>query len=123
MAIFNVKVSGKKSHQTTASISSTLLELNLKYLKGRKEFTVVVGEYLDRDTWVIADEPLSEQDNSCLILNVAMSEIVNDEEKALFIKEAFAAFNRLLGDLNKDCYISIQQFNKNSFSYNRPFEK
>ena len=80
-------------------------------------------EYLDRDTWVIADEPLSEQDNSCLILNVAMSEIVNDEEKALFIKEAFAAFNSLLGDLNKDCYISIQQFNKNSFSYNRPFEK
>jgi 4-oxalocrotonate tautomerase len=122
MAIFNVKVSGRKSYKTTNSISSTLLELNMRYLKGRKDFTVVVVDYLDRDTWVTGGVPLAEQSKSCLIMNVTVSDAVTDEDKAMFIKETFAAFNQLLGDLHEDCYISIQQFNQNSFSYNRPFK-
>jgi 4-oxalocrotonate tautomerase len=121
MAIFNVKVSGRKSLKTTSSISATLLDLNLKHLRGRKDFTVVLVEYQSRDTWVVAGEPLSEHNKSCLILNVTVSDSITDDEKNLFIKEAFAAFNLLLGDLHEDCYISIQQFNNNSFSYNRPF--
>jgi len=121
MAIFNVKVSGRKSIKTTSSISETLLDLNLKHLRGRKDFTVVLVEYQSRDTWVVAGEPLAEHNKSCLILNVTVSDSVTNEEKTLFIKEAFAAFNALLGDLHEDCYISIQQFNKDSFSYNRPF--
>jgi 4-oxalocrotonate tautomerase len=122
MAIFNVKVSGRKSVDTTNSISEMLLDLNLRYLKGRKEFTVVVVEYLDRDTWVVGGKPLSEQSKSCLVMNVTVSDAITNEDKSMFINETFSAFNHLLGDLHEDCYISIQQFNRDSFSYNRSFE-
>jgi 4-oxalocrotonate tautomerase len=122
MAIFNVKVSGKKSHQTTKKISSILLDLNIKYLKGKKPFTVVVVEYHDRDNWIIGGEFLSDLDKSCFIMSCTISDITTDEDKSIFINQAFKAFNELLGDLHEDCYISIQQFNKDSFSYNRSFD-
>jgi 4-oxalocrotonate tautomerase len=122
MAIFNVKVSGKKSHQTTKKISSVILDLNIKYLKGRKAFTVVVVEYHDRDNWITGGEFLSDLDKSCFIMSCTISDITTDEDKSIFIAQAFKAFNELLGDLHEYCYISIQQFNKDSFSYNRPFD-
>jgi 4-oxalocrotonate tautomerase len=121
MAIFTIKVSGSKSYAMTKSISSIILEMNLKYLRGRKDFTVILVEYLPLDLWIIGDIPLSEQQKNCLIMNVTISDAITSDEKAKFISESFRALNDVLGDLHQDSYISINQFDHNSFSYNRPF--
>lgn len=121
MAIFTIKVSGNKSYGTTKSISNVILDMNLKYLRGRKDYTVVMVEYIPLDLWVIGGVPLSEQQKNCMIMNVTISDLINDEEKANFIRETFVALNEVLGDLHQDSYISIHQFDQNSFSYNRPF--
>ena len=121
MAIFTIKVSGNKSYGTTKSISKVILDMNLQYLRGRKDYTVVMVEYIPLDLWVIGGVPLSEQQKNCMIMNVTISDLINDEEKANFIRETFVALNEVLGDLHQDSYISIHQFDQNSFSYNRTF--
>jgi len=121
MAIFNIKLSGNKSYSMTSCISKVILDMNLKYLRGRKDFTVVVVEYIALDLWVIGGVPLSEQDKNCFVMNVSVSDLVSTEEKKRFIHETFKALNLIVGDLHPDCYINISQVDQNSFSYNRPF--
>ena len=121
MAIFNIKLSGNKSYSMTSCISKVILDMNLKYLRGRKDFTVVVVEYIALDLWVIGGVPLSEQDKNCFVMSVSVSDLVSTEEKKRFIHETFKALNLIVGDLHPDCYINIYQVDQNSFSYNRPF--
>ena len=121
MAIFTIKLSGNKSYSMTECLSEIILEMNVKYLRGRKEFTVVIVEYLAPDLWVVGGVPLSEQDKNCFIMHVSVSDLVSKEEKKIFITETFKSLNLIVGDLHDDCYINIHQVDHDSFSYNRSF--
>ena len=105
----------------TECLSEIILEMNIKYLRGRKDFTVVLVEYLAPDLWVVGGIPLSEQEKNCFVMHVSVSDSVSNEEKKIFITETFKAFNLIVGDLHEDCYININQVDHNSFSYNRSF--
>jgi 4-oxalocrotonate tautomerase len=121
MAIFTLRVSGNKSYSMTKSISQIVMEMNLKYLRGRADFTAILIDYLPVDVWVIGGTTLSEQEKNCLIMHVSVSNMVTSDEKKIFISETFKALNQVIGDLHEDSYINIQQSDLDSFSYNRPF--
>ena len=118
MTTFNVKISGRDSHKTTASIAKILRALDAKYLMGDPNSSLILVEYIDRGNWVTEDKLLSAQHSSCLLMTVFVSDTVSGPNKEEFIKETFAKFNQLIGDLHKDSYISIQQYNASSYGSN-----
>ncbi len=118
MPILNVKVSAKKSPELTRQISELLLELTTRILKKKREVTAIAIDYVDHDSWVIAGKPLSEHGKNSFYFDIKITDETNTkDEKALYIKEAFAGFARLLGDLHEESYIYVQDVRAASYGY------
>jgi len=118
MTTFNIKISGRESHKTTSSIAKILRALDANYLLGEPSSSLILVEYIDRGSWVTEDTLLSDQTSSCLLMSVFVSDTISESNKSAFIKETFLEFNKLMGDLHKNSYISIQQYNASSYGNN-----
>jgi 4-oxalocrotonate tautomerase len=118
MPILNVKVSAEKSPELTAKISGLLLDLTTRILKKKPEVTAIAIEYLARDSWVVGGRLLSEQDKNSFYFDIKITDETNTkDEKALYIKEAFAGFERILGNLHEESYIYVQDVRAASYGY------
>lgn len=118
MPILNVKVSGTKSPELTRNISGLLLDLTTRILKKKREVTAITIEYVDPDNWIVAGKPLSEHRKNSFYFDIKITDETNTkDEKALYIKEAFDGFARILGSLHEESYIYIQDVRAASYGY------
>lgn len=118
MPILNVKVSAKKSPELTKQISELLLDLTTRILKKKREVTAIAIDYVDHDSWIIAGKPLSEHGKSSFYFDIKITDETNTkDEKALYIREAFAGFAGILGDLHEESYIYVQDVRAASYGY------
>jgi 4-oxalocrotonate tautomerase len=118
MPILNVKVSGTKSPELTRNISGLLLDLTTRILKKKREVTAITIEYVDPDNWIVAGRPLSEHRKNSFYFDIKITDETNTkDEKALYIKEAFDGFARILGSLHEESYIYIQDVRAASYGY------
>ena len=118
MPILNVKVSAEKSPELTGKISGLLLDLTTRILKKKPEVTAIAIEYVARDSWVVGGRLLSEQDKNSFYFDIKITDETNTkDEKALYIKEAFAGFERILGNLHQESYIYVQDVRAASYGY------
>lgn len=118
MPILNVKVSADKSPQLTKDIAALLLELTSRILKKKPEVTAIAIEYVPRDSWIVGGELLSEQNKNSFYFDIKITDETNTkDEKAQYIREAFAGFARLLGNLHDESYIYVQDVRAASYGY------
>ena len=118
MPILNVKVSAAKSKQLTKDISELLLDLTIRILKKKREVTAIAIEYVDHDCWIVGGKPLSEHNKNSFYFDIKITDETNTkDEKALYIKEAFAGFERILGNLHEESYIYVQDVRAASYGY------
>jgi 4-oxalocrotonate tautomerase len=118
MPILNVKVSAKKSIDLTRSISGILFELTARILHKKPEVTSIAIEYIDPDDWVIGGKSLSELGKSSVYFDIKITDETNTKaEKAQYIREAFEAFNKLLGNLHEVSYIYIKDVRATAYGY------
>ena len=118
MPILNVKVSAKKSPEMTQAISSTLLELTSRILKKPSAITAIAIDYVDPEDWVVGGRTLAEQGKSSIYFDIKVTDETNTKaEKAQYIKEAFAAFSELLGNLHEESYIHVEDARAASYGY------
>lgn len=118
MPILNVKVSAKKSPELTGQISDLLLELTTRILKKKREVTAIAIDYVDRDSWIVGGIPLSEQGKNSFYFDIKITDETNTkDEKAAYIREAFAGFARILGNLHEESYIYVQDVRAASYGY------
>lgn len=118
MPILNVKVSADKSPQMTKDIAALLLELTSRILKKKPEVTAIAIEYVPRDSWIVGGELLSEQNKNSFYFDIKITDETNTkDEKAQYIREAFAGFARLLGNLHDESYIYVQDVRAASYGY------
>jgi 4-oxalocrotonate tautomerase len=118
MPILNVKVSAKKSPELTRKISDLLLDLTGRILKKKREVTAIAIEYVDHDSWVVGGRLLSEQGKNSFYFDIKITDETNTkDEKALYIKEAFAGFEKLLGNLHEESYIYVQDVRAAAYGY------
>src|SRR4051812_31960947 len=103
MPILNVKVSRPASAALTSSISGRLLELTTRVLKKPPEVTSIAIDYVAPEHWVIAGRTLVEHGKSSFYFDIKVTEGTNTkDEKAQYVREAFAAFAEILGDLHEE---------------------
>ena len=118
MPILNVKVSGKKSSELTRQIAELLLGLTTRILKKKPELTSIAIDYIDPDDWIVGGTSLSEQQKHSFYFDIKITDETNTkEEKALYIREAFDGFAKILGNLHEESYIYVQDVRATSYGY------
>lgn len=118
MPILNVKVSGHRSKEMTKSISKILLELTSRILHKDPEVTAIAIEYVNPEDWIVAGKSLTEHGKSSIYFDIKVTDETNTKvEKAQYIREAFDAFSKLLGDLHNESYIYVQDVRATSYGF------
>ncbi|MBP1771399.1 MAG: putative 4-oxalocrotonate tautomerase [Holophagaceae bacterium] len=118
MPILHVKVSAPRSPELTRRITATLLELTSRILKKKPEVTAITLDYVHPEDWIVGGRSLAEQGRSSLYFDIKVVDETNTKaEKAQYIREAFAAFQALLGDLHEESYIYIQDVRPTAYGY------
>ncbi|CAB3792220.1 tautomerase family protein [Pararobbsia alpina] len=118
MPILNVKVGAKRSSELTTKISAILLDLTTRILGKDPHLTAIAIEYVDPEDWIVGGKSLSEQGKSSIYFDIKITDETNTKaEKAQYISEAFAAFERLLGNLHEESYIYVQDVRAAAYGY------
>lgn len=118
MPIITVKVGAKESNALTSEITEFLLELTTRVLKKKREVTAIAIDYTSPTNWSIGGVPLSEQNKASFYFDIKITDETNTkDEKAQYIKEAFAGFERILGDLHETSYIYVQDVRAAAYGF------
>lgn len=118
MPILNVKVSAIPSAEMTTKISELLLELTSRILHKDRNVTAIAIDYVDPENWIVGGKSLAEQNKSSIYFDVKVTDETNTkDEKAQYIREAFAAFAKLLGNMHEESYIYVQDVRAASYGY------
>jgi 4-oxalocrotonate tautomerase len=118
MPILKVKVSAAPSPALTKEISETLLELTTRILHKKRELTAITLEYVASEHWVVGGRTLAEQGRSSFYFDIKVVDGTNTkDEKAQYVREAFAAFGRLLPDLHEESYIHVEDVRPEAYGF------
>lgn len=118
MPILNVKVSGTKSAETTKQITNLLLDITTRILKKKQEVTAIAIDYIDKDCWIVGGKLLIEQNKNSFYFDIKVTDETNTkEEKAQYIKEAFAGFEKILGNLHEESYVYVSDVRATAYGY------
>ena len=118
MPMLTVKTSAPRSPGMTRRIATLLLELTTRVLHKQPEVTSIAVDYVHPDDWVVGGRTLSEQGKSSVFVDVRITDETNTKaEKAQYIREVFAAFGALLGDLHEESYIHVHDVRAAAYGY------
>lgn len=118
MPILNVKVSVPKSRETVSQISELLLELTSRILKKKREVTAIAIDFIDPDCWIVGGRSLTDHQKHSFYFDIKITDETNTkDEKAQYIREAFAGFAAILGDVHEESYIYVQDVRAASYGY------
>ena len=118
MPILTVKVSGSPDAARTRDIAELLLDATSRILKKKRELTAIVIDYVDPACWLVAGKPLGEHGKSSFYMDIRITDETNTkDEKAAYIREVYAGFARLLGDLHEESYIHVIDARAASYGY------
>jgi 4-oxalocrotonate tautomerase len=102
----------------TKSISKILLELTSRILHKDPDVTAIAIEYINPEDWIVAGKSLAEHGKSSIYFDIKVTDETNTKaEKAQYIREAFDAFSKLLGDLHNESYIYVQDVRASSYGF------
>jgi 4-oxalocrotonate tautomerase len=118
MPILNVKVSARKSPELIQKITGLLLDLTTGILHKKPEVTAIVIDFVEHDCWIVAGKPLSVHGKNSFYFDVKITDETNTkDEKARYIKAAFEGFADLLGNLQEESYIHIEDVRAASYGF------
>ncbi|GGC02145.1 4-oxalocrotonate tautomerase [Oxalicibacterium flavum] len=118
MPILNVKIGAEKNPETSRKVAELLLDLTSRILGKKPEVTAIAIDYVSRDSWWVGGRLLSEQGKNSFYFDIKITDETNTkEEKARYIREAFAGLERILGNLHEESYIHVEDVRAASYGY------
>ena len=118
MPILNVKVSRPASTELVREISETLLELTTRILRKKRELTSIAIDFVPPEHWVVGGASLAGQGKSSFYFDIKVVDGTNTkDEKAQYIGESFAAFEKLLGALHPESYIYVHDVRAEAYGF------
>jgi 4-oxalocrotonate tautomerase len=102
----------------TGKIAAILLELTTRILRKDPRVTAIAIDYIDPADWIVGGASLAAQHKSSVYFDIKITDETNTKaEKAQYIREAFAAFANLLGNLHEESYIYVQDVRAAAYGY------
>lgn len=118
MPILNVKIAAPESPELSAAVASSLIELTSRVLRKKPEVTSVAISYLEPENWIVGGSSLAAQGKSSFYFDIRITDETNTKaEKEQYIREAYALFVRLLGDVHEVSYIHIEDVRAGAYGY------
>ena len=119
MPILNVKVSAKRSPEMTRAIADILLDLTVRILHKKREVTSIAIDYIDPADWIVGGRSLAEQGRRPASTSTSRSPTrpTRRTRRREYIREAFEAFARLLGNLHEESYIHVHDVRAAAYGY------
>jgi 4-oxalocrotonate tautomerase len=118
MPILNVKVAAEASPDLTRRIAGMLSELTSRILKKNPDVTAIVIDYVRPEQWIVGGISLSEHRKSSFYFDIKITDETNTKmEKEQYIREAFAGFKAILGEVHEESYIHVHDVRAASYGY------
>lgn len=118
MPILNVKISARPSAEMTAAVAGLLLDLTTRILGKDPKVTAIAIDYVDPEHWIVGGTSLAAQGKSSVYFDIKVTDETNTKtKKAAYISEAFAGFERMLGNLHEESYIYVQDVRAAAYGY------
>jgi 4-oxalocrotonate tautomerase len=116
--ILKAKISATGEVPATTDVAAMLQELTTRILGKKPEVTSILVEHVDPADWVVGGSTLRDQGKSSFYFDISITDETNTkDEKARYIREAFAGFAALLGDLHEESYIHIRDVRAAAYGY------
>lgn len=108
MPYLNVRIAAPKSTETATKVAHLLTDLATGVLGKARDVVAVDIQFADAHTWFVGDQPAASQPVTFFIeINVTTGTNTRDE-KAQFIKQAFAGMAAILGPVTPASYIIVK---------------
>lgn len=118
MPCLTIKLAGEPSAATCADIARSLTDLTAELLGKKPELTAVLVESLPRERWFINACTLADSNRNSFYLDIVVTSGTNTKhEKAVYIRQVFAAMEGLLGELDPASYITIREISADAWGY------
>jgi 4-oxalocrotonate tautomerase len=118
MPILNVMLSAPQSPEMTRAVTDALMDVTTRILKKRADLISISIRYVDPADWMIGGTSLAQQGKSSFYFDIKITDETNTKvEKANYIREAFCAFERLLGTLHSESYIHVEDVRATAYGY------
>ncbi|WP_149193060.1 tautomerase family protein [Luteimonas suaedae] len=118
MPILNVKVAAVRSQALSKAIASLLQDLTARVLRKDPAVTAIAIDFVAPEDWYAGGRSLAEQRKSSVYFDVRITDETNTkDEKAAFIREAFAGLAALLGNLHEESYIHVHDVRAAAYGY------
>jgi 4-oxalocrotonate tautomerase len=118
MPVITIKVSASRSIELTNKIAGMVSSLTQRILHKDPALTAIVIEYVEPEDWVVGGLSLSRQRKGSVYLDIKITDETNTKaEKAQYIRETFAGFQEILGDLHEESYIYVQDVRAAAYGY------
>jgi 4-oxalocrotonate tautomerase len=118
MPILNVKVAAVRSQALSTAIASLLQDLTARILRKDPAVTAIAIEFVAPEDWYAGGRSLAEQRKSSVYFDIKVTDETNTkDEKAEFIRQAFAGLAKLLGNLHEESYIHVHDVRAAAYGY------
>lgn len=118
MPILNVMLSAPQSPEMTRAVTDALMDVTTRILKKRADLISIAIRYVDPADWMIGGISLAQQGKSSFYFDIKITDETNTKaEKADYIREAFYAFERILGTLHSESYIHVEDVRATAYGY------
>ena len=116
--MITVQVAGEPDDGLARSIVETVTTLTAEHLRKDPKVTAVAVDFVPRRFWYVAGKSVEQHGVSAFFVTVRISDGTNTkDEKARYLAETFAAFDRLLGGIHQESYIHIDDARADSYGY------
>ena len=118
MPILNLKISADPSTELTQKINTLLLDITARILRKKPEVTAIAIDYVSREHWSIGGVTLKNLGKHSVYFDIKITDETNTkDEKAAYIAEAFAGFEKILGNLDDKSYVYVEDVRATAYGY------
>lgn len=118
MPMITLQLSGEPDDVLTQRLAEAVTRLTAEVLGKDPKVTAVAVEWIPRRRWVVAGRTTESLGRPAFFLEVRVTEGTNTkDEKARYLREAFAALDALLGGVDPESYVHVNEVKGDAYGY------
>ncbi|MDP9149587.1 MAG: 4-oxalocrotonate tautomerase family protein [Myxococcota bacterium] len=118
MPMITVAIAAEPDDRLAREVAEKASALTAQWLGKDPNVTAVAVEFIAPKHWFIAGRSLEERRKRAFFMDVRISDGTNNKgEKAAFIGAAFDAMARLLGGVDEESYVHVDDVRADAYGY------
>jgi 4-oxalocrotonate tautomerase len=118
MPMITLRLSHPEAERLVPEAAALASALTARWLGKDPAVTAVAVEIVPGQRWFVAGQSLAQQRLTSFFLEVRVTDGTNTvDQKAAYIREAFAAFCALLGDVSPESYVHVVDARADAYGY------